>query len=75
MLPHMLKVGKEAGIKFDYGGAIGNTFNSHRLIDWAMQKGGHVLQNQLVEELFKAYFEEKKDISINETLISCGVKT
>jgi predicted DsbA family dithiol-disulfide isomerase len=37
-----------------------NTRDSHRLVDWSKQFGK---QNQLIEVLFKAYFEDAKDIS------------
>ena len=39
MIPHMVKTGQQDGIKFSYGGKVGNTMNSHRLVDWAKQFG------------------------------------
>lgn len=32
MLPYMKQTGLKDGITFDYGGNVGNTFNSHRLV-------------------------------------------
>lgn len=63
MLPQMQKVGLEDGIHFSYGGLIGNTMNSHRLITWCGEKFGFDKQNELVEELFKNYFEQEKNIA------------
>ena len=32
------------------------------------------MQDKVVEELFKAYFENKKDISLTSILVECGIK-
>jgi predicted DsbA family dithiol-disulfide isomerase len=32
-------VGAQEGISFSYGGLVGNTLNSHRLIAWAEKQG------------------------------------
>lgn len=52
---HLLKVGKELGIDFDFETdcRIANTLDAHRLIRWAMAPG---LQNEVAEGLMKAYF-------------------
>ncbi len=42
-----------------------NTTDSHRLIRWA---GGAGVQNDVVELLFSAYFEQGRDIGDHETL-------
>jgi len=65
MLPRMAKVGKAEGIKFSFSGRTGNTTNSHRLIDWATKQGK---QDQIVEQLFKFYFEQERDITDLNTL-------
>jgi len=62
MVQKMKEVGLNVGINFSYGGKIGNTMDSHRLITWAAQFGDEK-QNDLVEELFKNYFEEEKNIA------------
>lgn len=67
MVPHMEQVGKGEGIKFKFGGKIGNTRNSHRLIAEAGAREGD-LQDRLVNALFHAYFEVNEDISSKETL-------
>lgn len=67
MIPYMAAVGGSVGIKFKYGGKIGNTRDSHRLIAFAGEKGAE-LQDRLVEMLFHAYFEINEDISDKEVL-------
>ncbi|KAF8953708.1 hypothetical protein BGZ46_003156, partial [Entomortierella lignicola] len=53
----MIEVGKEEGIKFSYNGNAVNTFDSHRLIEFAKKKGK---QDEMVTELFENYFEQDK---------------
>ncbi|KAI8854697.1 thioredoxin-like protein [Chytridium lagenaria] len=67
----MQQVGLAENITFSYGGLIGNTLDSHRLIGWA--KGKNV-QYELVEELFKDYFENEKDIADKEVLAEAAVR-
>jgi predicted DsbA family dithiol-disulfide isomerase len=67
MIPQMEEVGKREGIQFKFGGKIGNTRNSHRLIAEAGAAGGD-LQDRLVNALFHAYFEVNEDISSKEVL-------
>jgi predicted DsbA family dithiol-disulfide isomerase len=71
MLPHMKNVGKEEGINFSYGGKIGNTMNSHRLVEFAKKQGK---QDAMIEVLFAFYFEQEKDISDDAVLIEAGTK-
>merc|ERR1719188_62643 len=71
MLPRMLEVGKQDGIKFSYGGNTGNTFDSHRLIALAGHQGK---QDAMVEELFRNYFEEEKCISDRAVLLAAAKK-
>ena len=74
MVPRMKEVGRKVGIEFSYGGNIGNTFDSHRLIRDALRRGGASLQNEVVEELMHAYFEEEKCLSSSDVLQSCATK-
>ncbi|KAI8365375.1 DSBA-like thioredoxin domain-containing protein [Radiomyces spectabilis] len=62
----MEEVGRQEKIQFSYNGDIGNTFDSHRLIYWARSLGK---QNEIVEELFKLYFEEEKNLGVLDTLV------
>lgn len=65
--------GSKVGIKFKYGGKTGNTRDSHRLIAMAGKTGGTKLQNRVVEELFKGYFEEEQDITDLQVLKKAGL--
>mmetsp|Transcript_83010 Transcript_83010/g.240165 ORF Transcript_83010/g.240165 Transcript_83010/m.240165 type:complete len:181 (-) Transcript_83010:82-624(-) len=71
MLPYMQQVGQQDGINFSYGGNVGNTFDSHRLISLAQKQGK---QDELVEELFRNYFEQEKCISDHEVLLAVAQK-
>jgi predicted DsbA family dithiol-disulfide isomerase len=67
-------IGKDVGIDFKYGGRTGNTRTSHRLIQLGLGKGGGELQTKVVQELFKAYFENEQDITSKDVLTTAGVK-
>lgn len=72
MIPQMIQVGASVGIDFSYGGSIGNTLDSHRLIWKAREMGGSELQDKMVEALFKAYFEQEKSLGEPQVLRECG---
>ena len=74
MIPYMKQVGTECGINFSYGGNIGNTFDSHRLIWKSRTTGGSTLQNSIVEELFKAYFEREQSLGSHDVLQQCAIQ-
>ena len=61
----------KVGITFNKQRRIIRTADSHRLVEWckvtAPQK-----QDSLVEALFKAYFEEGKDLSQRAELVACA---
>lgn len=57
MIPHMQEVGRAEGITFSYGGDMGNTLDSHRLIELAAEQGK---QDQMVEALFKRYVRARR---------------
>ncbi|KAI9735869.1 MAG: hypothetical protein M1834_001334 [Cirrosporium novae-zelandiae] len=61
-------VGKQEGINFSFGGNTGNTRTSHRLIAMTGKEKGTEMQNRVVEELFKSYFEKEGDITDVNTL-------
>lgn len=72
MIPYMQSIGDECGIKFSYGGNIGNTFDSHRFIWKARDSDGGELQNKLVDALFAAYFENEQSLSDPAVLRACA---
>ncbi|KAI9784658.1 MAG: hypothetical protein M1835_003539 [Candelina submexicana] len=73
MFARLTEIGKADGIDFKYGGKTGNTRDSHRLIQLGKTKGPEV-QTRVVEELFKAYFENEQDITSHKVLLDAGIK-
>ncbi|CAF4192995.1 unnamed protein product [Rotaria sordida] len=70
MLPQMIETGKQEGIQFSFGGKVGSTFDSHRLLYYAkQQENGEKKQNDLINVLFRAYFEQEQDLSDHQVLI------
>jgi predicted DsbA family dithiol-disulfide isomerase len=83
-------VGEGEGIKFNFGGNTGKTRDSHRLLWFAGQLeekkssnspstsadasavGG--LQTRVAEKLFRAYFEDEKNITDPRVLLEAGVE-
>jgi predicted DsbA family dithiol-disulfide isomerase len=63
-------LGREVGIAFDFDAIrIGpNTLDAHRLIHWAMIEG-RVIQDKLVDLLFKANFEEGRNVGDHAVLL------
>jgi len=65
------KTGLSVGIDFNENRRVVNTINSHRLIAFAKEKGK---QAQIVEILYKMYFEQAKDISNFEVLTEAATQ-
>jgi predicted DsbA family dithiol-disulfide isomerase len=63
---------EEIAFAFDRILKTPNTVDSHRLIRWA---GGAGLQDEMVEALFKAYFEEGRDIGDIDVLVEIASET
>jgi predicted DsbA family dithiol-disulfide isomerase len=66
--------GKVWGVNFDFGGNVGNTVDSHRLVEFSKteEQGGGKHTDALMTALFRAYFEEKKDLSSEDVLIEAA---
>jgi predicted DsbA family dithiol-disulfide isomerase len=61
---------KEMGLEYNLNKAIpANSYNAHRLSHFAKDKG---VQNKMEERIFKAYFNEGKNIDDIPTLITIG---
>ncbi|KAF2718492.1 thioredoxin-like protein [Polychaeton citri CBS 116435] len=73
MQAHLARLGAQVGIKFAFGGKTGNTRDSHRVIQMGKAKGGDEGQGRVVEELFKAYFENEEDITSRGVLVRRAV--
>lgn len=66
----LTRLGQEAGIAFHFD-AIAlspNTLDAHRLLRWAMIEGPDV-QSRVTLALFKAYFEDGKDVGDRGVLL------
>jgi predicted DsbA family dithiol-disulfide isomerase len=62
----MTAMAKEVELEYNFDQAIiNNTFNAHRLLHFAKEKG---LQNEMKERLFRAYYTEGKNIGDIDTL-------
>ena len=61
------KTATENGLSLNFGGIkrTPNTIDAHRLIHWAGIEGR---QNSIIDRLFKAYFQEGRDISEHSVL-------
>ena len=64
------EAGREEGIAFAFDriAVSPNTLDAHRIIRWAGSAGEGV-QDRVVEALFKAFFEEGRDIGSHDVLI------
>lgn len=70
MLEQVTRTAKQAGLDYHLEqSVIVNSFNAHRLIQFAKQKG---LGDEAEERLFYAYFTEGKDVADLETLTALG---
>jgi predicted DsbA family dithiol-disulfide isomerase len=65
-------VGEGLTFNFDKMARTPNTFDSHRIIWLADEKG---VQDAVVEALFKAYFTDGRDLSDRETLAAVAVES
>ncbi len=63
-------LGKEVGINYDFAAIkIGpNTLDAHRLLHWALTEGRD-MQDRVVTGLFKAYFEEGRNVGDKAVLL------
>ena len=65
------EAGQAAGIDFAFDRIekSPNTFDSHRLIRWAASAG---CQNEMVDSLFRRYFEDGEDIGDRKVLVDAA---
>jgi predicted DsbA family dithiol-disulfide isomerase len=70
MFGHVTEVAKEVGLDFNLeASVIANSFNAHRLIQYAKYKG---LGDAVEEQLFRVHFIEAKNIDDLEVLSEAG---
>ena len=69
-LHHMTDVASEDGLELDFARTrAGNTFDAHRLIHLAHERGGPALQGAVKERFLRAYFSEGEPIGDPDTLV------
>lgn len=73
MKEKLFKQGMKEGMLFNFDNRIGNTRDSHRVVVLAREKGDDV-QNSVVEEIMRMYFEEGGDITSHEDLLKAAVR-
>ncbi|QKX64295.1 uncharacterized protein TRUGW13939_11469 [Talaromyces rugulosus] len=75
MFSRLSAVGAAEGINFAYGGNTGKTKDSHRLVYLTGKNYGVEKQGKVVEALFKAYFEEEKNITDKAVLLQAATES
>ncbi|EHK45142.1 hypothetical protein TRIATDRAFT_87959 [Trichoderma atroviride IMI 206040] len=65
---------ESVGIDFRFDGAMGNTFDAHRVIQYFQQAKGSEAANKLVDALYARYFEQGLHPSEDEMLIASCVE-
>ena len=68
MLPYMTRVFEGIGVKYSIGGNTGNTFDSHRLAEWASSKFGPQKADELMTQMFDAYFSKEQFLGDHQVL-------
>ncbi|WP_163272671.1 DsbA family oxidoreductase [Chelativorans alearense] len=73
MHDRLREIGAAAGIAFDFEAikVSPNTLDAHRLIRWAATAGEDV-QNRLVRQLFRLYFEEGANVGDHAVLLEAA---
>lgn len=67
------RVGRQHGIEFSFDCKVGNTRDSHRLLQYARKSKGPEAQKILLEEIFRAHFEQDGDITLHALLTQAAV--
>lgn len=63
------QAGRSCGIVFNRQRRIVNTINSHRLMEFVNNNYGFLIGDKVMNNLFKLYFENAKDISKDDILL------
>lgn len=70
----MVKQFRDAGVTLTFDGLTGSTFDAHRLVAHAERVGGVEMQNVLMEELFRAYFERAQFVGSEAVLLDAAAR-
>ncbi|OJI99447.1 hypothetical protein ASPVEDRAFT_26261 [Aspergillus versicolor CBS 583.65] len=69
----LIRVGKSVGIAFRFGGYIGSSRLAHRVLHFALERGGSEIQCAVAETLFKYQFEMEQDVSDVDVVVNAAV--
>lgn len=69
----LIRVGKSVGIAFRFGGYIGSSRLAHRVLHFALKRGGSEMQCAVAETLFKYQFEMEQDVSDVDVVVNAAV--
>jgi predicted DsbA family dithiol-disulfide isomerase len=73
MTRRLAALGAAEGIEYRFDRALRvSTFEAHRLVAWAWDTGGPAEQDQLMDRLFRAYFEDGANVADPATLAGCA---
>ncbi len=74
-IEHISGLGREEGIDFRYADTrYTNTMDAHRLTKYVQLLGNKVLTEQVIHDLFDAYFTKNQELTDREVLVHIGVK-
>ncbi|KAH6686852.1 DSBA-like thioredoxin domain-containing protein [Plectosphaerella plurivora] len=71
------QIGASEGINFSFNGVVGNTRDSHRVIQLAKARENAStpgLQSAVVRSIMKSYFEEDGDITSRDMLVAAAAR-
>ena len=73
MMPRMVQTFRDEGLDgYSIEGRVGNTMDSHRLLEHALEHGGPDKQDALVEALFDRYFLRGQPLSSRSVLLDAA---
>ena len=72
-VPSMKARGAELGIRFDFGGEVGTSLMSLRLLRWCQDTHGFVTAEALADRLAEQHFEQKLSVGSPDALIQAAV--
>ncbi len=74
-IEYISELGRAEGIDFRYAGTrYTNTLDAHRLTKYVQSLGNKLLTQQVIHDLFDAYFTKNQELTDREVLIHIGVK-
>lgn len=74
-IEHISSLGRAEGIDFQYARTrYTNTLDAHRLTKFVQSKGNKAMTDQLIHDLFDAYFTKNLELTDREVLIEIGTK-